>query len=70
MAVFTLPSEEALARWVEAYAIGSLTGFAGIAAGVQNSNFFVTTTLGRYVLTLFWTPAAIPAKPVRLPMAP
>jgi homoserine kinase type II len=27
----------------------------GISAGVQNSNFFVTTSLGRYVLTLFET---------------
>ncbi|MDR3212865.1 MAG: homoserine kinase [Azoarcus sp.] len=53
MSVFTLPSEEALARWVDGYAIGHLTGFEGIASGVQNSNFFVTTTLGRYVLTLF-----------------
>ncbi|MDR0717262.1 MAG: homoserine kinase [Azoarcus sp.] len=53
MSVFTLPGEEALARWVEGYAIGRLTGCAGIAAGVQNSNFFITTTLGRYVLTLF-----------------
>ncbi|MDR0634701.1 MAG: homoserine kinase [Azoarcus sp.] len=53
MSVFTLPSEEALARWVDGYAIGGLTGFEGIAGGVQNSNFFVTTTLGRYVLTLF-----------------
>jgi homoserine kinase type II len=26
---------------------------AGIAAGVQNSNYFVTTTRGRRVLTLF-----------------
>ncbi|MDR1463241.1 MAG: homoserine kinase [Azoarcus sp.] len=54
MSVFTLPSEEALAHWLnDGYAIGQLAGFEGIAGGVQNSNFFVTTTLGRYVLTLF-----------------
>jgi len=53
MSVFTLPTEEALARWLDHYSIGRLTGFEGIAGGVQNSNFFVTTTLGRYVLTLF-----------------
>ncbi|MDR1660911.1 MAG: homoserine kinase [Azoarcus sp.] len=53
MSVFTLPSREALARWLARYAIGALTGFEGIAGGVQNSNFFVVTTLGRYVLTLF-----------------
>ncbi|MDR0703300.1 MAG: homoserine kinase [Azoarcus sp.] len=54
MSVFTLPSGDALARWLEdGYAIGQLTRFECIAGGVQNSNFFVTTTLGRYVLTLF-----------------
>ncbi|MDR2926370.1 MAG: homoserine kinase [Azoarcus sp.] len=53
MSVFTLPSEEALTRWLEHYSIGRLLKFEGIAGGVQNSNFFVTTTLGRYVLTLF-----------------
>ena len=53
MSVFTLPTEEALAHWVGGYAIGHLLEARGIAGGVQNSNFFVTTTLGRYVLTLF-----------------
>jgi len=53
MSVFTLPSDEALARWVEAYAVGRLVEAKGIAGGVQNSNFFLTTTLGRYVLTIF-----------------
>ncbi|MDR1229093.1 MAG: homoserine kinase [Azoarcus sp.] len=53
MSVFTLPSGEALAHWLDGYAVGQLSGFEGIAEGVQNSNFFVTTTLGRYVLTLF-----------------
>jgi len=53
MSVFTLPTEEALTRWLDHYSIGRLVEFEGIAGGVQNSNFFVTTTLGRYVLTLF-----------------
>lgn len=53
MSVFTQPSEESLSRWLEHYSIGRLLRFEGIAGGVQNSNFFVTTTLGRYVLTLF-----------------
>jgi homoserine kinase type II len=53
MSVFTHPTQEALTRWVENYAIGHLVSVEGIASGVQNSNFFVTTTLGRYVLTLF-----------------
>ncbi|MDR2209103.1 MAG: homoserine kinase [Azoarcus sp.] len=53
MSVFTSPSEEALTHWLEHYSIGRLVKFEGIKGGVQNSNFFVTTTFGRYVLTLF-----------------
>lgn len=53
MSVFTPVSTEGLASWLGHYAIGRLVDFEGISAGVQNSNFFVTTTLGRYVLTLF-----------------
>ncbi|MBR0566488.1 homoserine kinase [Azoarcus sp. L1K30] len=53
MSVFTPVSEAVLSQWLQNYAIGRLTELKGISAGVQNSNFFVTTTLGRYVLTLF-----------------
>lgn len=53
MSVFTPVSDEDLARWLGGYAIGRPVELQGISAGVQNSNFFVTTTLGRYVLTLF-----------------
>ena len=53
MSVFTPVPESVLAEWLKGYAVGRLTELKGISAGVQNSNFFVTTTLGRYVLTLF-----------------
>ncbi len=53
MSVFTPVSDADLARWLGGYAIGRPVELQGISAGVQNSNFFVTTTLGRYVLTLF-----------------
>lgn len=53
MSVFTPVPEAALAQWLQQYAVGRLVELQGISAGVQNSNFFVTTTLGRYVLTLF-----------------
>lgn len=55
MSVFTPVTEDALSEWLSNYAIGRLVRLQGISAGVQNSNFFVTTTLGRYVLTLFET---------------
>jgi homoserine kinase type II len=53
MSVFTPVPEPILADWLKDYAVGRLVELKGISAGVQNSNFFVTTTLGRYVLTLF-----------------
>lgn len=53
MSVFTPVAPETLSAWLGNYAIGRLAELQGISAGVQNSNFFVTTTLGRYVLTLF-----------------
>lgn len=55
MSVFTPVPEDELARWLDEFAIGHLVTLEGIPAGVQNSNFFLTTTLGRYVLTLFET---------------
>lgn len=35
------------------YSLGELKGFEGIAAGIENSNFFIDTASGRYVLTVF-----------------
>lgn len=55
MSVFTPVSPESLAPWLARYAVGRVVALQGIEAGVQNSNFFLTTTLGRYVLTLFET---------------
>ena len=55
MSVFTPVTDAALSEWLANYAIGRLVELRGISAGVQNSNFFVTTSLGRYVLTLFET---------------
>ncbi|MBC7522227.1 MAG: homoserine kinase [Sandarakinorhabdus sp.] len=53
MAVFTPVSAADLAAFLERYAIGSATSFKGIAEGVQNSNFLLETTAGRYILTLY-----------------
>ena len=55
VSVFTPVADADLAAWLRNYAIGRLDALQGISAGVQNSNFFVTTSLGRYVLTLFET---------------
>lgn len=53
MSVFTPLSAEQAATWLEDYALGTLVALEGIAEGVQNSNFFLTTTHGQYVLTVF-----------------
>lgn len=53
MSVYTLVGRDELAAWLEPFAIGELIGFRGIAAGVENSNYFVETGGGNWVLTLF-----------------
>jgi homoserine kinase type II len=48
------PVSEAEARaLLEHYTLGELEGLAGIAQGIENTNYFLTTTTGEYVLTLF-----------------
>lgn len=53
MSVFTTVSPEDLQHWLQDYAVGELRELRGIAAGIENTNYFVTTSTGRYVLTLF-----------------
>ncbi len=53
MAVFTpvdLPQAQGLA---ERLGLGSVTELRGIEGGIENTNYFLTTEQGRYVLTLF-----------------
>ena len=53
MAVYTEVSDDALAEFLEDYAIGRPLAFRGIAEGVENSNFSVRTTGGDFILTLY-----------------
>ncbi|WP_116090016.1 homoserine kinase [Sphingomonas crusticola] len=53
MAVYTHVSAEALSALLERYDAGTLTSAKGIAEGVENSNYLVDTTAGRFILTLY-----------------
>jgi len=53
VSVYTPVGRDALAAWLQPLRLGELIDHAGIAAGMQNSNYFVTTAAGRFVLTLF-----------------
>ncbi|TAM12490.1 MAG: homoserine kinase [Nevskiaceae bacterium] len=53
MSVFTRVSSDELHHFLERYPIGTLLGFQGIGEGVENTNYFVDTSDGRWVLTLF-----------------
>ncbi len=53
MSVYTTVTHLQLSEFLEHYQIGQLVSFRGISAGIENTNYFVTTTTGEYVLTLF-----------------
>ncbi|MCU0804086.1 MAG: homoserine kinase [Burkholderiales bacterium] len=53
MSVYTAVNETEVAAWLKSFSVGTLVELKGIAAGIENTNYFVTTTHGRYVLTLF-----------------
>jgi homoserine kinase type II len=53
LAVYTPVSDAELRDWLRRYSVGALVGFEPVATGIENSNYFVVTTQGRYFLTLF-----------------
>jgi homoserine kinase type II len=53
MSVFTPVSREEASELVSHYTLGEVESLEGIAQGVENTNYFLETTTGHYVLTLF-----------------
>ena len=53
MAVYTVVAEDGVRALVARLGLGELQSFEGIRAGIENSNWFVDTPGGRFVLTVF-----------------
>ena len=53
MAVFTAVGLDDLTQWIKQFPLGNALALKGIASGIENSNFFLTTERGEYVLTIF-----------------
>ena len=53
MAVYTDVGEEELAAFLATYDLGQLLSCKGIAEGVENTNYFLHTSAGSFILTLY-----------------
>ena len=53
MAVYTDVDDNELKDFLARYSLGELVSYKGIAEGVENTNYFVVTAEGRYILTLY-----------------
>lgn len=53
MSVYTSFTQQQLSQLLSLYRLGEVENIQGIAAGITNTNYFLDTTTGRYVLTVF-----------------
>ncbi|HEY1735498.1 MAG TPA: phosphotransferase, partial [Methylovirgula sp.] len=63
MAVYTEVSDTDLEAFLADYDLGQVLAFKGIAEGVENSNFFLHTEAGSFILTLYEKRVAAPDLP-------
>jgi homoserine kinase type II len=53
VAVYTEVADEELSAFIATYDIGTVLSFKGIAEGVENTNYFLHTSAGSYIVTLY-----------------
>ncbi len=53
MAVYTEVADDELNAFLEAYDLGAVVSFKGIAEGVENTNYLLRTQRGAFILTLY-----------------
>jgi homoserine kinase type II len=53
MAVFTPVTLEDVSRWIRQFPLGEVRSLQGIPSGIENTNFFLSTASGEFVLTIF-----------------
>tara|TARA_B100000686_G_C15974280_1_gene564222 strand:- start:36 stop:386 length:351 start_codon:yes stop_codon:yes gene_type:complete len=53
MAVYTKLSENELKDFFSKYNLGKVVNYKGIKEGIENTNYFIKTEKGKYILTLY-----------------
>ena len=53
MAVFTPVTLDDLTQWIQQFNLVKALAIKGISSGIENTNFFLTTEAGEFVLTIF-----------------
>ena len=53
MAVYTKLSEEKLKKFFSKYSLGNLLNYKGIEEGIENTNYFIQTEKGKFILTVY-----------------
>lgn len=53
MSVFTRVTESEVSAWLTRFSVGSARALQPISEGIENTNYFLSTTEGEFVLTLY-----------------
>ncbi len=53
MSVYTRITQEELTEFIERYDLGKVTTLSGISAGMENTNYALSTTQGEFILTIY-----------------